>query len=254
MLEDGILQKKQLGKMKAQIFLADPGMLNDYLHNQFGIGDLDLFIEKILGHSLTRAGSVHISGDSKLKTIRTFSGFLANVYHPVKCEMQGKPFVLNPLPGSFTFVHDYKTFLPGSSVTVVGIENAENFSQIEKQSYLFRDMEVLFVSRYPQSNDLVKWLQAIPNAYLHFGDLDFEGINIYNHEFKKHLGDRAGFFIPPQTENYLVKYGNRTLYNKQLSRAADVSQLSEKNIQELTYLLHQHKKVLEQEVFIGLGV
>lgn len=251
MLEDGILQKKQLSKTRAQIYLSNAGVLKDYLHNHFGIGDINLYIEKQAGEVLTRAGAVEISGNSKLKSIRTFSGFLANSYEPVQCRMQGKSFVLDPLPGSFTFIHDYTTFLPDPSVTIVGIENAENFSNIAKQAYLFKDIQPLFVSRYPQSNDLVKWLQTIPNPYLHFGDLDFEGINIYLNEFKKHLGVRSCFFIPPQTEEYLSKYGNRALYNKQLSRAADISIISEKSILQLLQLIHQHKKVLEQEIFIA---
>ena len=50
------------------------------------------------------------------------------------------------------------------------------------------NQKILFVCRYPQSNDLIKWLQSIPNRYLHFGDLDFAGINIYLNEFKKYLG------------------------------------------------------------------
>ncbi len=250
MLDDGVLFKKQLSKTRSQVYLPDATVLHAYLHNHFGIGNLDLYIEKQLNEELTRSGSVLISGDSKLKNIRTFSGFLANVYEPVPCLMLGKPFMLNPLPGSFTFIHDYKNFTPDPSITIVGIENAENFRKIKQQQYLFKDIQPLFVSRYPQSNDLVKWLQAIPNPYLHFGDLDFEGINIYLHEFKKHLGNRANFFLPSQTEAYLVKYGNRALYNKQLYRAGNISTTTEKSIQLLLALIHRHKKVLEQEIFI----
>jgi hypothetical protein len=251
MVEDGILIKKQISKTRSQLYLAAAAGLDAYLHNQFGISNLNLYIGIQVGEELTRAASVHISGDSKLKNIRTFSGFLINSYGPVQCMLNGKSVVLHPLQGSFTFVQDYKTFFPDPAVTIVGIENAENFTHIVKQLYLFKNIQPLFVSRYPQSNDLVKWLKAIPNQYLHFGDLDFEGINIYLHEFKKHLGERATFFIPPQTETYLPKYGNRALYNKQLARAADVSLISEAGIVQLLVRIHQHKKVLEQEIFIG---
>ena len=250
MLDDGILKRRQLGKTKSQIYLADALQLGSYLHNHFGISDLESYINKQLDESLTRATAIEISGDSKLKTIRSFHGFLANVYAPVLCTMQGKPFELKPLPGSFTFIQDYKSFIPDAAVTIVGIENAENFSHIAQQAYLFRDIKPLFVSRYPQSNDLVKWLQLIPNRYLHFGDLDFEGINIYQHEFKNWLGEQAVFFVPPLLEDHLVKYGNRHLYNRQLSRAPGNSDTSEESIQGLLQLLHQYKKVLEQEIFI----
>ncbi|MEO7768553.1 MAG: hypothetical protein ABIS01_14080 [Ferruginibacter sp.] len=253
MLEDGILQRKQLSKSKSQIYLPNATALNDYLHNQFGIGDIDLYVEKQSGEEQSRAFAVQISGNSKLNTVRTFSGFLANVYEPLPCTMRGSAFMLHPLQGSFTFIHDYKNFLPHPSVTIVGIENAENFTQIAKQQYLFKNIRPLFVSRYPQSNDLVKWLRAIPNPYLHFGDLDFEGINIYRNEFKKYLGERSSFFIPPQTGEYLVKFGNRALYNKQLSRAGAISSITETGILQLMEWIYQHKKVLEQEIFISEG-
>jgi hypothetical protein len=250
MLEDGILVKKQLSKTKSQIYLANDVGLKDYLHNHFGIGDLDLYVEKLLDNDLTRSAAIQISGDSKLKNIRTFSGFLTNVYEPIQCRMQEKSFMLNPQPGCFTFISDYANFIPDPAVTIVGIENAENFSNIKEQAYLFKNIQPLFVSRYPQSNDLMKWLQAIPNPYLHFGDLDFEGINIFLNEFKKHLGERATFFVPAQTEALLLKYGNRALYNKQLSKAPAIDATIEKNIQKLLEMIHRHKKVLEQEVFI----
>lgn len=251
MLEDGVLFKKQLSKTRSLIYLSHPAALKDYLHNQFGINSLDLYIEKQLGDTFTRAGAVHISGDSKLKKIRTFSGFLINSYGPLQCTLQDKPVIIEPLPGSFTFIRDYKTFIPDPALTIVGIENAENFAHIDRQAYLFKNIHPLFVSRYPQSNDLVNWLKSIPNKYLHFGDVDFEGINIYLNEFKKHLGARAEFFIPENTAAYLLKYGNRALYNKQLSRAADISTIGEKALIQLLQLIHQHKKVLEQEIFIG---
>jgi hypothetical protein len=81
---------------------------------------------------------------------------------------------------------------------IVGIENAECFASIDKLRYLLPGIHPLFVCRYPQGQgkDLIKWLQSIPNSYLHMGDYDFAGINIYHQEFKKHLGDWATFFIP----------------------------------------------------------
>jgi hypothetical protein len=251
MVEDGILYKRQVSKTKSQIYLPDSAKLKHYLHNHFGIPDLDLYVISLSAETISRAVATQISGDSKIKSIRTFSGFLANVYEPVSCQMHGRPFTLQPLPGSFTFIQDYEHFLPDSSITIVGIENAENFNQIKGQAYLFKHIKPLFVSRYPQSNDLVKWLQLIPNPYLHFGDLDFEGINIYLHEFKKHLGNKASFFIPPQTAAYLPEFGNRMLYNKQLFKAPTAISLPEQALQNLMILFHKHKKVLEQEIFIN---
>ncbi|MCA6071324.1 MAG: hypothetical protein LE168_02900 [Endomicrobium sp.] len=67
-------------------------------------------------------------------------------------------------------------------------------------------MRPLFVSRYPQnqSKDLIKWLQSIPNNYLHFGDFDFAGIGIYLNEYKKYLTDKAMFLIPENIEKFIA--------------------------------------------------
>ncbi|GHT75088.1 hypothetical protein AGMMS50262_09440 [Bacteroidia bacterium] len=107
------------------------------------------------------------------------------------------------------------------------------------------------VSRYPQnqSKDLLKWLQIIPNKYLHFGDFDFAGIGIYLNEYKKHLGNKASFFIPENIEQILEIYGNKELYNNQKINFNEEN-LTEENLKQLIPLIHKYKKGLEQEIFI----
>ena len=92
--------------------------------------------------------------------------------------------MLYPTEGTFQFIYDYERFILPADITIVGIENPENFRQISQQQYLFKDIKPLFVCRYPQnqSKDLLKWLQSIPNSYLHFGDFDLAGIGIYLNE------------------------------------------------------------------------
>jgi hypothetical protein len=92
---------------------------------------------------------------------------------------------------------------------------------------------------------------GIPNKFLHFGDYDFEGVNIYLNEYKKHLKDRASFFIPEHIENILKTNGNRELYNRQLERRPNEKQITEKEIIKLIALIDKYKKGLEQEIFIN---
>lgn len=250
MLQDGILQKKQISNTKAVVYITQKEAVEAYLHSHCGINNLDDYIEALSIDGFTRAKAIEIASDSKLKSIRTFKGFLVNCYEPIKASLEGKEIVLQPADGSFTFISDYENFSVDENVTIVGIENAENFKQIEKQAYLFQDIKPLFVCRYPQSNDLIKWLQAIPNAYLHFGDLDFSGIGIYMSEFKKTLGAKARFFVPQQVEAYIQKYGNKDLYNKQYSVNKTIETETETSIVALLKIFDKYKKVLEQEIFI----
>lgn len=253
MLEDGLLQKQQTGNTKALLFIPNKENVAAYLSNHFGISSLKEYISTIEGEEQSRAANVAISGNSKLQSVRTFKGFLVNSYDAIHATVNSNPVIIQPAPGTYTFIHDYESFLPDPAITIVGIENPENFRQVEKQRYLFTNFQPLFVSRYPQSNDLVKWLKAIPNNYLHFGDFDFAGIGIYQNEFKKHLGERASFFLPKNMEQLLQKFGNRDLFNRQYSPVQDYSLAKEENVQEVLRLLFKYKKVLEQEIFISLN-
>lgn len=248
MLEDGVLQKQQVGRSKAFILASSPRAVEIYLLNNFGISDLAAYKIELDSEDSTRGDIIKVSGNSKLKNIRTFKGFLVNSYMPIRTILNNKPFDILPAEGSFTFIYDYERFYPSENVTIVGVENPENFRWIHKQAYLFTGIIPLFVSRYPQNKDLIRWLKQIPNPYVHFGDLDFAGIRIYESEIYNHISDRATFFVPNQLEQHLEKYGNRPLYFKQAN--LPVIQTKDIHLQYLIEMFHRHQKVLEQEVFI----
>ncbi len=122
---------------------------------------------------------------------------------------------------------------------------------IDKQKYLFSDIRPLFVSRYPQnqSKDLIKWLQSIPNPYVHFGDFDFAGIGIYLHEFKKHLVDRTTFFVPENIDKLITDFGNKKRYDEQKINF-DVKSIKEEKLLQLIKTIHKNRKGLDQEILI----
>lgn len=248
MIEDGVVRKIQHGKQKAEMFVHDEKGLLSYLRNKYAITNLAAYVAQY-GQVQTRSEAIELAGNSKLKNTRSFKGFLVTSYTPVNATLNGETFIINPPAGSSIFIHDFDAFHLPADVTVVGIENSENFRLVQKQQYLFAGIKPLFVSRYPQNGDLPKWLQSINNNYLHFGDLDFEGINIFINEYYHKLGFRSRFFIPSTVKDLLPLYGNRELYNKQLYKASDP--LIDDAITQLLSLIHHHKKVLEQEIFIN---
>ena len=251
MLGNGILEQQIQGRSKKLIFLHSPERLSDYLSNHFGINSLEDYITVHKQKDALRSDFVEISSDSKLRKVRTFKGFLVNSYWPIQARINGNSIFINPEVGTFTFISDFESFEIPDDITIVGIENPENFRYIEKQKYLFENIKPLFICRYPQNQhkDLIKWLQTIPNPYLHFGDLDFAGIGIYINEFKKHLGNRATFFIPSNAEELLERYGNRELYDNQ-KRNFSMEEIEEIKLNQLITMIHEYKRGLEQEVFI----
>ena len=130
------------------------------------------------------------------------------------------------------------------------MENPENFRYIRQQAYLFNNITPLFVCRYPQtqSKDLIRWLAAIPNPYLHFGDFDPAGLNVFSNEYLPYLAGKAHYFVPDDIEEWLDR-GSRERYDKQsFNLLPECLELPE--VQKLVGLIHKHKRGLDQEVFI----
>ena len=215
----------------------------------------------------TRAQLVEAFGDSKMRAIRSCPGFPVNVYQPLSVELgpadqSGKRphILLGPVEGAFTFISDWQNFRIPADVLVVGVENMENFRKVSRQRHLFEGYgaPILFVSRYPQSGDLVAWLKSIPNRYLHFGDFDLAGISIFLTEFRIPIdgtpdsGGRTEFFIPDGIENLLAK-GSPERYQDQIERfQTQVERLlslapHDTRLHRLVSLIHTHRRGYDQE-------
>lgn len=246
---EGIIERK--GRIKKTLSLSNKRALITYLQNNYSINDLQKYIEVAKHQNSTRSELTAVSADSKLKKVRTFKGFLVNCYFPIIAELNGKQITVNPAEGTFQFIYDFEKFIPSSDITVVGIENPENFRRINNQKHLFQAINPLFVSRYPQnqSKDLIKWLQSIPNNYLHFGDFDLAGIGIYLNEFKKHLTNKAAFYVPQNIDKLIAENGNKKRYDEQKINF-EVKSIKEKDLLQLIDTIHKYRKGLDQEVLI----
>ena len=206
----------------------------------------------------SRAAQVQLTGDSKAVALRSCPGFPVNVIGPLSVKLGDRKILLCPCPGSFLYVSDYWSFRIPSDAIVVGVENMENFRLPERQMAVWDQVQdqyggdgvppILLVSRYPQSKDLVTWLQGIPNLYVHFGDFDLAGVHIFLSEFYRHLGDRASFFVPDDVEERLA-CGSRERYDTQFAHFGrmDVSDL---RLEPLVQLIHRYQKGYDQEGYI----
>jgi hypothetical protein len=252
-IEELVAEKiiERTGRIHKKLSIPNTKAFSIYLQNKYSINNLEQYVATLQRKNVSRGEATQVSGNSKLKNIRTFKGFLINCYFPVQAAINGKPVTIRPIEGTFQFICDFENFTIAENIIIVGVENPENFRYIEKQKYLFENMNPLFVSRYPQnqSKDLIKWLQSIPNQYLHFGDFDFAGIGIYLNEYKKHLGNRASFLVPEDIENLLEHYGNKNLYDNQKIKL-HLHSIREDNLTKLIRIIHQYKKGLEQEILI----
>ncbi len=202
----------------------------------------------------SRAAQVEAFGDSKVLQMRSCPGFPVNVQNPLTVMLNGSELVLLPVDGAFTFISDWKTFRIAPDVIVVGVENMENFRLVGKQRHLFEYLEspLLFVSRYPQSGDLTRWLRTVPNRYIHFGDLDLAGISIFLTEFRKPVNDPQGkrteFFIPSDVSERLA-CGSNERYDTQIARFGNLDS-DDPRLRYLISLIHKYRRGYDQEGFI----
>lgn len=206
----------------------------------------------------SRSSMAEDTGNSKLVMVRSCPGFPVNSYEPIDCSLGDKRFVVNPQEGSFVFVTDWEIFTIPDDVTVIGIENMENFRMIRKQRHLFEEylhrhrlpQKALFVSRYPQSSDLRKWLTSISNKYLHFGDFDLAGIHIFLSEFLKYLGEEQTYYLIPDDISSRLKHGSTKRYDEQLLRFKEIhTAIAE--LQQLIDLINRERKGYDQEGYIN---
>lgn len=249
-LEDGVLTVSTQGSRK-KFRAVDAATFRKYAEDKFEISSLEEAYRLLAEGGGSRAEQVNTTGDSKYRAARTFKGFLVNSYEPIPAQLGGNALLIAPPEGTFIFVADYETFKIPTDVTVVGVENAENFRHVSRQKFLFeRFGKVLFVSRYPQnqSKDLIKWLERIPNPYVHFGDLDLAGIGIFQTEYASRLGNRATFLVPDDYEERLRR-GSRERYDTQLPRFGSLH-TTDPALTRLLAAIHATHRGYDQEGYI----
>ena len=91
MFNDGVLQKRLIGKSKAVIFITDTIAFQSYLANHFGVADIEEYVKGYRDENITRSQAIAISGNSKLRNVRTFKGFMVSSYAPVDAILNGRP-------------------------------------------------------------------------------------------------------------------------------------------------------------------
>lgn len=250
LLRDGYLCSKS-NKSITRYYVTNAIAFRSYLGDcNDALKNLEGTMEILEREDVSRSEQVQIAGNSKIRQTRSCKGFLINSYEPINCSLNGFPFTVAPPEGSYVFVADYENFEIPENVVVVGVENMENFRYIRKQKYLFESIKapIIFASRYPQSKDLINWLQRISNKYVHFGDLDLAGVFIYQNEFFAKLQNRASFFIPPDAE-IRIQNGSVERYDNQLERFEKM-EITDPRTEGVVKLIKYNHKGYDQEGFI----
>lgn len=258
LIRDGILVSSSRGSRRSLKAVDSESFAQAIARVDERFADLERFRDLLMEESSSgdafRASQASDSGNSKLRMMRSFPGFLVNSYETIEAQLNGRSCVILPEEGSSVFVSDWEHFVIPSDVTVVGIENPENFRFIRQQRQLFESClpgkRLLFVSRYPQSSDLRNWLMGIGNPYVHFGDFDLAGIKIFLSEFHKYLLRRSSYLIPSDIEERLKNGSTERFqgnYYENRNLSSDIPEL-----QTLIGLIMMFHKGYDQEGYINI--
>ncbi|MBR6224943.1 MAG: hypothetical protein IKR02_04365, partial [Firmicutes bacterium] len=175
----------------------------------------------------------------------TFQGFLVNSLETVPYTLNGQQGTLPQIKGSYLFVSDYDTFQIDGDITIMYVENFTCFKQIERYLHLFEPGRYLFVSRLLSSNAFKEWIKNIPNRYIHFGDFDLAGIDIYLH-FYDEICSRASFLIPDDIKERIANHGNSSLFYSQEEKCKNIK-VSDNRVQPLVEIINKYHMGYEQE-------
>lgn len=253
LLREGVLVSSS-HRSRTVIRAANPSTLEQAIATvDERLGNLDTMAEILTDDGTTRADMATYTGNSKLVTVRSCPGFMLNSYEPIQCTLCDEPFTVNPPDGACLFISDWQHFTPMPDTIIVGIENMENFLQIRRQRQLFEseitaEAPLLFAARYPQSTDLRRWLQRIPNRYVHFGDFDLAGVAIFQREFRRYLSGRSSFLIPSDIADRLAR-GSHERYLNQYIRFNNLT-TDDPPLDHLLTLIHHHARAYDQEGYI----
>ena len=235
-----------------QIYLNDEealfGVIKSNGYKVNSIEDLDYFIEEKEPKSRDEIADNY--SHTKRVESKSFNGLMVSVFDKLEVIYNEKKQYFYPLEGSGLFVHYTSKLQLDDDVIVVGVENPQVVWYINKYKHLFnKEKKYLFlcISEYKTTYQY-KWLESFCGEYIHFGDFDLAGINIYLNTIVPKLkkAKSHSFLIPDniyeiiKEKNYMVDYSNQTRY-------LNITSKKDKDLQKLIEFIKNNKITIEQE-------
>ena len=235
-----------------QIYLNDEealfGVIKSNGYKVNSIEDLDYFIEEKEPKSRDEIADNY--SHTKRVESKSFNGLMISVFDKLEVIYNEKKQYFYPLEGSGLFVHYTSKLQLDDDVIVVGVENPQVVWYINKYKHLFnKEKKYLFlcISEYKTTYQY-KWLESFCGEYIHFGDFDLAGINIYLNAIVPKLkkAKSHSFLIPDniyeiiKEKNYMVDYSNQTRY-------LNITSKKDKDLQKLIEFIKNNKITIEQE-------
>jgi hypothetical protein len=239
----------------AKIYLNDEkallGMIKANGYNVTSLKDIEHFINQEEKPKSRDEIAKEYSNTKRVES-KSFNGLMVNVFRKLEVIFNNnKEFIYPTLLGSGLFLHYSSKLELSDDVIVVGVENPQVVWKIENYSYLFDENKkylFLSISEY-KTNYQYKWLESFKGEYIHFGDFDLAGINIYLNTIVPRLKKckKHSFLIPENIYTLLKEKDYKKDYSHQ-TRFENIESKEDTNLQELIHFIKNCKITLEQEM------
>ncbi|HIP11076.1 MAG TPA: hypothetical protein EYG73_00020 [Arcobacter sp.] len=241
---DGKPQQIYLNDTKALI-----GVLKSNGYEVDSIQDIDFFIKQ--GKKpISRDEIADNYTDTKRVESKSFNGLMVSTFDKLEVKYNDKMQYLYPIEGTGLFLHYTSKLELDDDIIVVGVENPQVVWYINRYRHLFnQDKKYLFlsISEY-KTNYQYKWLENINNEYIHFGDFDLAGINIYLNTIVPKLKNSKAysFLIPANIYTIIKDKKYKKDYLNQI-RYLNIESKDDHKLQYLISFIKENKLTLEQE-------
>lgn len=214
----------------------------NYLINSFQ--EIDNYIENIFNKKVPRDIIQQHHNNSKAKVSKSMHGLYISSLQELDIKLNDEIIRILPNNGLGYFLFHTEKIELFKETIIVGVENYQVVWFAKKYKELFVRLNLLFIVITPY---MLEWISTLENEYIHFGDYDLAGVNIYINKVLPRLkkSKKYSMFIPNNIEQLIEKYGNIELYENQ----KQYKSLYSDNIEILNLIktIIKLKKGLEQE-------
>jgi hypothetical protein len=216
-------------------------------NNGYKIEDIinfDTYLKEIVETTPSRDTIHKWHNCTKIKKSESLKGLYLSSLHNLNIKIDNKPVTIIPTNGVGYFCFYTQEITLSEDTIVVGVENYQVIWFAKKYKDFFINTKVLFVVR---NKYMREWIETIENEYIHFGDYDLAGINIYLNDIVPRLkkSKKYSMFIPDNIEYLIKEYGDSDIFQKQIKYKDIV--VNDLKIDKLKKIIKKYKKGLEQE-------
>jgi hypothetical protein len=206
--------------------------------------EIDIYIDEILEASPSRAMIQKHHNSTKTKKSDSLKGLYISSLKDIDITLNDEIFTISPRNGLGYFLFYTEKIEIPKDIIIVGIENYQVVWFAKKYLQLFAHDNLLFVQNNPYMR---KWISELENEYIHFGDYDLAGINIYLNTIVPNLkkSQKYSMYIPENIEFLIREHGDLKLYQQQIRYKNLI--VNDEKINILKEIINKYKKGIEQE-------